>query len=115
MINAEIIDSSIISEAIAAATSGEFVDRQLFVIAFRDARRQCGLSREQLAAQTGLALAHLTRIELGDHAIAPEEVPVLAQVLQVPPVLLARLCPAPLAIQPLSLPSLANLAEPIPA
>jgi hypothetical protein len=95
-----------LEEAIALAASGEIVDRRVFAIAFGDARRLRGFSREQLAAETGLSLAHLTRIELGDHAVRPEEAPRLAQVLNLPLGLLECLYPNPAPdLTPLPLPS----------
>ena len=81
--------------AIALATGDEPCDRRVFVIAFGEARRRQGLSLEQLAETTGLSLAHLTRIEMGDHSIAPEEQTILATVLKVPVAMLERLGPCP--------------------
>jgi len=95
-----------LEEAIALATSDEAVDRRVFVIAFGEARRLQGFSREQLATETGLSLTHLIRIELGDHAIAPDEIAPLARALQLPPALLKRLGPPErLTLTPLPLPT----------
>lgn len=97
--NAEVsnqaVDQHLLNEAIHLTVQGLVCERMLLVRALTAARRRLGLSREALAEQTGIALAHLTRIEMGDHAIAAEEQHILASALQVPIALLEPLGPLP--------------------
>ena len=64
--------------------------RQRFGIAIQNARRNMGLSQEELAHRSNLQVSFISRIERGLHAPSLEAIAALAEALETKPHLLVK-------------------------